>query len=311
MANNTVTTVDLEQLLEDTNRHVNTELKSNPAVVDVGDDLDLGKLPIARREWARVDEIVVVVADLKDSTKLGTGKHAASTASIYEAAVAPVARIFLDFDADDIDIQGDCGIGIFWGDGRLERAFCAGVTIKTFSERHLEAQLEARWPELPKTGFKLSMAASRILVKKIGVPGKPDYQEEVWAGKAVNYAAKAAQSSDRREMWVTGSVWERLSNNDYVAYSCDCGGAPSPSLWDDVEIKKLPDGDEDRYGRKLTSMWCIIHGPGFCDAILGGQTKRDDVAKARSALGLMLTTNAIAQKRKKAQQLRVARQGAR
>jgi class 3 adenylate cyclase len=311
MTSNTVTTIDLEGLLEGTNEYVRTELKSNPAVLDVGDNLDLSKLPVEKREWAKVDEIVAIVADLKDSTKLSTGKYAASTASIYEAAVAPVARILYEFGVDDIDIQGDCAIGIFWGDGRLERAFCAGVTIKTFSERHLEPQLEAQWPDAPRTGFKLGMAASRILVKRVGVPGKPDYQEEVWAGKGVNYAAKAAQSSDRREMWVTGSVWERLSSNDYVAYSCGCDGAPSPSLWDDAEIEKLPDREEDRYGRKLTSMWCVIHGPEFCDAILAGMTKRDDVAVARIALGLKLTNSEIAQKRKRAQQLRVARLGRR
>jgi class 3 adenylate cyclase len=303
-----VTTVDLEPLLQNTNAHVKTELKTAPAVVDVGDDLDLSKLPVAKRQWARVDEIVAIVADLKDSTKLGTGKQrAASTASIYEAAIRPIAQIFLDFEADDIDIQGDCAIGIFWGDDRIERAFCAGVTIKTFSERHLQPQLEQRWDDLPETGFKLGMAASRILVKKVGVPGKPEYQEEVWAGKAVNYAAKAAQCSDRNEMWVTGSVWDRLEPNDYITYSCGCGGS-SDSIWDEAEIDRLPDGEEDRYGRKLTSMWCTIHGSEFCDAILDGKTERPGVQRAqRLAFAKKQTDNALAGKRRRAREMRRAR----
>jgi hypothetical protein len=112
-------------------------------------------------------------------------------------------------------------------------------------------------------------------------------------------------------MWVTGSVWNRLAGNDYIAYTCGCGGQPDPYLWDDVEIEKLPDDDEDRYGRKLTSMWCVNHGPEFCDAILAGKTKRDDVAAASAALGLKLTTNVIAQKRQKQRELRIARLGAR
>jgi class 3 adenylate cyclase len=255
------TDVDLEKLLKDADQHVKRELESKPDVVTVGDDLDLDDLSVSARRWAQVNEIVAVVADLKDSTKLGTGKHAASTASIYEAAIAPLAKFLLDFDAGDIDIQGDCAVGVFWGDRRLERAFCAGVTIKTFSQRHLEPRLETKWGMAPKTGFKVGLAASGILVKRVGVPRKLQYQEEVWAGKGVNYAAKAAQCADRREMWVTGSVWERLELNDYIAYSCGCSeGQPSDALWEDAEITRLPDEDEDRYGRKLKSTWCVNHG---------------------------------------------------
>ena len=107
------TQVNLTKLLEDASQHVKKELASKPDVVSVGQDLDLDNLAISARQWALVDEVVAVVSDLKDSTKLSTGKHAASTASIYEAAVAPVVQILDDFDADDIDIQGDCAIGVF------------------------------------------------------------------------------------------------------------------------------------------------------------------------------------------------------
>src|SRR6266508_3826433 len=111
----------LDALLGDLDDHVTSELESMPDVEDVGDDLDLDDLAVDERRWARVDEIVAVVADLKDSTRLGTGKHAASTASIYEAAVRPLVKVLADFDADDIAIQGDGAVGIFWGDRRFER----------------------------------------------------------------------------------------------------------------------------------------------------------------------------------------------
>jgi class 3 adenylate cyclase len=306
------TQVDLEELLDAASHHVKGELSSKPDVVQVGDDLDLGDLAVSARRWAQVDEVVALVADLKDSTRLSTGKHAASTASIYEAAIAPAVQILSDFDADDIDIQGDCAIGVFWGWRRMERAFCAGVTIKTFSERHLEPQLEAKWPKAPATGFKIGLAASRILVKRVGVPRKPDYQEEVWVGRAVNYAAKAAQNSNRHEMWVTGSVWDRLESSDYIAYTCGCpDGEPRDTLWDDVEITRLPGGDQDRYGRMLTSMWCVKHGAEFCNAILEGETKRSDVGEARAALNKKLVESAIANKRRAARQQRLARLGPR
>jgi hypothetical protein len=92
-------------------------------------------------------------------------------------------------------------------------------------------------------GLQGGVAASRILVKRVGVPRKPEFQEEVWVGKAVNYAAKAAQCSNRREMWVTGSIWDRLESNDYIAYTCGCpDGEPRDTLWEDVEITRLPEG---------------------------------------------------------------------
>src|SRR5207249_11507283 len=130
---------------------------------------------------------------------------------------------------------------------------------------------------LPETGFKVGMAASPILVKRIGKPRKPEHQEEVWAGRAVNYAAKAAQCSNRRELWVTDTVWNAVSQNDYIVYTCSCSGGPTDTLWKDVEIDRLPENDPDRYGRKLTSHWCKIHGPEFCAAILAGTTSRPDV----------------------------------
>jgi class 3 adenylate cyclase len=303
---------DLGTLLMGLEEHVSSELASMPQVEDVGDDLDLDDLAVDARRWARVDEIVAVVADLKDSTKLGTGKRAASTASIYEAAVRPLVDILSDFDANDIAIQGDGAVGIFWGDRRIERAMCAGITVKTFSQKSLEAKLETKWPEAPKTGFKVGIAASRILVKRIGLP-KTEYQEEVWAGKAVNYAAKAAQCADRREMWVTGTIWERVSSNDYIVYTCGCpDGQPRDTLWGDAEITRLPDGDEDRYGRKLLSTWCDVHGPEFCNAILSGKSSRPGVGGAsRDALMKKLTDSVIQQKRRQAKQLRVARFGRR
>ena len=76
-----------------------------------------------------------------------------------------------------------CGMAliVFWGDLRYERALCAGITIKTFSVDMVE-RLEKRWDDLPETGFKVGVASSRLLVKRIGTPRNPAQQEPVWAG---------------------------------------------------------------------------------------------------------------------------------
>jgi class 3 adenylate cyclase len=292
-----VTQVDLPRLLGDLDDTVKNELASTPEVVDVGDDLHVGALPIVARRWHKVSDAVAVVADLKSSTKLGTGKWAASTASIYEASTGSVVRIFDEFDADFLAIQGDGAFGLFWGERRYERALCAGITIKTFS-RDMVERLEKRWQGLPETGFKVGVASSRLLAKRIGTPRNPAQQEPVWAGKAVNYAAKAAQGADRHIMVVTGSVWDRVEKNDYLAFSCPCGTGPSLGIWEDTEIERLPDGDPEAQGRALTAAWCSVHGEEYCAAVLEGRRSRRDVDELRKALAASQMRNAIRLKAK-------------
>lgn len=270
-----MTEVHLETLLGDLDGDVATELASKPEVVDKGHCLYIDQLPIKVRKWHRLRDAVAVVADLKSSTQLGLNKHAASTASIYQAATGGIVQVFDDFDADFVAIQGDGAFGLFWGDGRFARAVCAGITIKTFSEKHLWPRLEKKWPALPETGFKVGIGSSPLLVKRVGVP-RTDHQEPVWAGRAVNYAAKAAQQADRHEMIVTGTVWDWASSNDYLAVSCTCA-EPNPNIWQDVTINKIPDNDADREGKLLTSTWCDNCGPTFCAAILAGNKNRNDV----------------------------------
>src|SRR5688572_17544124 len=98
---------NLNDLLSNLNDRVRDELDHKPDVVDKAHDLDVSALPIEARRWHRLTEGVAVIADLKSSTQLGVGKHAASTASIYEAATGNVVRILGDFGSDFIAIQGD------------------------------------------------------------------------------------------------------------------------------------------------------------------------------------------------------------
>lgn len=80
------------------------EFASMPAVVDRGNDLDVSTLPLTARRWIRLDD-VVVVADLKNSTKLGTGSKAASTASIYQATTGSVARAYSAGDEPTVRVK--------------------------------------------------------------------------------------------------------------------------------------------------------------------------------------------------------------
>jgi class 3 adenylate cyclase len=277
-----MTEVDLNSLLDELDDNVATELSSKPEVIDKGHALDLGALPIVARKWHKLRDGVAVVADLKSSTQLGLNKHAASTASIYEASTGGVVKIFDEFGADFVAIQGDGAFALFWGGGRLARALCAGISIKTFSYRYLTPQLEKKWDTLPETGLKVGIASSSPLVKRVGVPRSP-HQEPVWAGKAVNYAAKAAQQADRHDLIVAGAIWDWVSQSDYLALSCPCGSGPGADIWQNVTIEKIPESDSEREGKFLKSFWCETHGAEYCEAILAGKTRRLDVKDQRMA----------------------------
>lgn len=276
-----MTDVKLDDLLGEIQADIDEELASMPDVVEKEpDSFDVEKLPLGKREWHKLDDLVAVAVDLKGSTKLGTGKHAASTASIYEASTDNAVRVFHDFEADFIQIQGDGVIALFWGDGRYERAMCAGITVKTFS-KYLETKLREKWGNAPETGYKVGAASGRVLVKSIGTPRNPAEQEPIWSGKPVNYAVKAAQTAQLGEFIVSGDVWASIEDNDYLTSSCTHGNSPAP-LWSNVTIDKVSDDDDARFGRVLSADWCASCGAGFCDAILSGETYREDAAEARA-----------------------------
>ncbi|MCY1716422.1 hypothetical protein OVA26_05605 [Microbacterium sp. SL62] len=291
--------VELSDVLGELDDTTKEEFASKPAVEKWADDFEVSDLPIEARKWIQVPDVVAVVADLKNSTHLGTGKHAASTASIYEAATGGTVAVYNSFGADFIAIQGDGAFALFWGDQRYERALCAGITVKTFSQRHLIPRLEAKWPVHASdhpTGFKVGISSGRVLVKRVGTPRNLSEQEPVWAGVPVNFAAKSAQQADRHELIVTGSVWDHIEKNDYLALTCPCSGGPSSSLWADVTIEKIPDSNAERQGRVLSATWCEVHGDEYVSAILGGLKVRSEAAEARTALTKKLFANAIAKK---------------
>jgi len=119
-----------------------------------------------------------------------------------------------------------------------------------------------------------------------------------------NYAAKAAQSADRHDLIVTGTVWDVVEKNDYLAISCPCGTGPSLRIWSDIKVDRLPDGDPEAQGRLLTSGWCDTHGEEYCAAVLAGKRNREDANNMRQALVSSQMRIAI---RKKARAERAAR----
>lgn len=268
---------NLQALLHTLSTDVKATLESE-IIVSTLDDPDLADVKgTGSRTWLKIPKVVAVVADLKNSSRLGTNKHDKSTARIYQAGVEGAVKALHEFGANFIDIQGDGGFGLFWGDLAFERAFCAAVTIRTFSDdfvKQLESAHKNRSHVLPETGYKVGIAVDRLMVKTIGTRRDVCEQEAVWPGRPVNHAAKCAQSADRHQIIATGPFWDYFKNNDYVVFSCCCSTDAVSSLWAPVTIEHIKD---ERYndGYRLAAPWCVNCGPSFCDAIMAGLTVRD------------------------------------
>lgn len=292
--------IDLDELLSALGEGTRKVLASNPTVEEVSDPAvdEIGGQESST--WLQIPDVVAVVADLRNSSQLGTGRHVKTTAKIYQAAVEGAVQCLHAFDAQFIDIQGDGGFGLFWGGGAYERAFCAAVTIRSYS-KELVDQLTANdtTGTLPETGYKVGIAADRLLVKTIGTRRELTEQEAVWPGRALNHAVKCAQSAERHQIIVTERVFDHFKDNDYVTVTCGCSnGEPGDvaDLWTQVTIDHIADEDR-RDGYRLEAPWCSKHGADFCRAILNGETSRNlDQEKIR-ALHLPRLREALRQKK--------------
>lgn len=278
--------VDYDSLMEDIAESFANTISTIPEVEVRGDSFRAADIPSSTsNKWIKLENVVCVVFDLQNSTQLGLNKYYTTTARIYKSSIEGAVRILREFGANFIDIQGDGGFGLFWGDRAFERALCAAVTVRTFSESW-EDKLPSAWTQsdrFPVTGFKVGIHADPVLVKRLGTIRVREEQEPVWAGKPVNFASKCAQSAERHQVIVTAKVWDHFSRNDFIAFSCDCGG-PTANLWEKVEVGKLPDDAKD--GFLLTNGWCEDCGIGFIESILAGETRRSIPNSVRHALPL-------------------------
>jgi class 3 adenylate cyclase len=258
-------------LLDSLEGHAEEALEENVIIQDVVTVPEEDDIPFEEPRWLRVDQVVAVVADLKNSTAFNTGRNQRTVARFYEAYVSPLVECVEGFEPGFVDIQGDGLFALFSGQRAFEHAMCAGISAKTFSELRLLPLLNDALKDVPETGIKVGVALAAVLVKRVGVRGT---NEPVWAGRPVNWAAKCAQRADAHQLIVTDDVWRAVATNQWIRYSCRCSRPPK-DLWMDVELEKLP--EPHREGHLLTSKWCEKCGDEFCAAILSGGTKRDDV----------------------------------
>ena len=232
---------------------------------------DTQQIPIENpRQWLKIPDVICIFADMKGSTQLSASRHQNSTAKAYQLYTGTAVRIFNDFDPPYIDVRGDGVLALFNAD-QPHRALAAAVSFKTFASQHF-GRLVNKDNDLD-VGSHIAIDVKPVLVRRMGLKvrdGRTDRQNEVWAGRPVNMAAKLAGMTEDDELIVSDRYF-RMLKNDAALKSCGCnfggsGGEPL-SLWDDKDLE-----DDDRFdfnkGKSLKTTWCSIHGREFCTKLL-------------------------------------------
>ncbi len=269
----------VSQILAEARDRTDRALKANVTVEERETIPPLDGIKVELPRWYRVDPVVAVVADLKNSTQFNTRRQQKTIARFYEGYMSSLVSVVQAFKPEFVDIQGDGLFALFDGQDALQVGMVAAVSVKLFSDQVLLPRLRNALVDLPDTGVKVGVASGAILVKKVGVRGT---NEPIWAGKPVNWAAKCAQVADAGQLVVTRGVWEQIEGNEYLRWPCDHQSRLlQRSLWRSITVEKLPEGQRECHA--AMSFWCDACTDSFCRAVLAGESNRPKAWRIRLA----------------------------
>lgn len=220
--------------------------------------------------WFEIPDVIACFVDMEGSTNLSATTHPKTTAKAYRYFTNTAIRLFDDFDADYIDVRGDGVFALFNGD-RPHTALAATVSFKDFVKKEFTPRIK-KLTDL-SIGGHYGIDRKTVLVRRMGLKFYNDdihRQNEVWAGKPINMAAKLASLSSNDAIWVSKRFHECLWGENALK-TCGCIGgkctAERTELWSEESVE-----DDDRFDFDiacvLKSDWCERHGKAFCKSIM-------------------------------------------
>lgn len=226
-------------------------------------------IPLEVNKWLRIDDVVCVFIDMKNSTQLSAQKQDKFTAGVYQYFTDTAVKILNHFDASYIDVKGDGAFGLF-EKSKIYHAFCAAMTFKTFSVNVLGSDIKLE--DNKKVSCHIGMDMKTVLVKRLGlrkVEGKTSKQNEVWAGKPVNMASKLASLGGENEIIASERVFDVFlsDGSDLILKSCGCPNGEKKKFWNRIDLDD-PKFDFTKAYKIDTSGWCKTHGKEYCGNIL-------------------------------------------
>lgn len=224
---------------------------------------DTTKIPIQEPlHWLKIPNVICCFVDMEGSTKLCASSHDNTTAKSYRLFTETAIRIFHKFGAAYIDIKGD-GVFSLFNEDQPYTALAATISFKTFVAKHFTPKIQQLTDKT--IGGHFGIDQKTILVRKLGLKtyqNRTDRQNEVWAGKPINMAAKLASLSTDNRLWVSDRFFRNLKDDQAIC-SCGCPDGEKASLWRREDL--LNDTKFDfNIAYSLGSNWCEKHGRSFC-----------------------------------------------
>ena len=239
--------------------------------------------PTNKGLWYQIPSVTVVFADLKRSTELSAENAPRTPAFAYTYFIRAMAVILDRFSAGYVDIQGDAIFGLF-SKGSEYLAAASAITMRTLVER----EVAARFDDDTSTDWELTAGIGidrgTLLVRRLGLRGTK--QNEVWAGKPVNTAAKLSSVAERDQVVVSDRVFSQYEQASkwrqrVLIRSCGCDGDSEGAGLDANEVETSNLWIEDQVSEdlgldfetihRLDSLWCNIHGSEFCETLVTGK----------------------------------------
>ena len=237
--------------------------------------------PAHRGLWQQIPNVTAVFADLKRSTELSATHSRKETAFAYTYFIRAMAVVLEGFEAKYVDIQGDGIFGLFSGKHSTFLAAACAITMRT----QVESEVAVRFRQNISTDWNLTTGVGvdngTLLVRRLGLKGTK--QNEVWAGTAVNMAAKLSSLAEPNQVAVSDRVfcqYKRASKLRQRALfqSCGCDGhtrgrgldvamGDAACRWDKKAAPKRLGLDFRCYYR-LRSAWCARHGSEYCETMV-------------------------------------------
>ncbi len=228
---------------------------------------DTTAIPIENpNHWLKIEDVICVYVDMLGSTKFSAISHPKTTAGAYQLFTGTAVKLFSKFEAPYIDVRGDGAFALF-DKNQSYRALSAAVTFKTFVKEVFKSKIRKELET--EVGSHIGIDQKTVLVRKIGFKryrGRTDRQNEVWAGRPINMAAKLASMSKDDELLVSDRFFGNISH-ELAIQSCGCPDGYKVDLWSAVDLSFDSKFDFNT-AYKLETQWCKDHGKDFCEAIL-------------------------------------------
>lgn len=226
-------------------------------------------IPLDSDQWLKIEDVLCIYIDMKNSTRMSAEKYDQSTAAIYQYFTDTAVRILNYFDAAYIDVRGDGAFGLFNKD-KFYAGICSAVSFLTFCQDKLSAVQVDNKPISAHIGAD----KKTVLVKRIGlrrVEDKHLKQNEVWAGKPVNMASKLASRGGDNSFIISERVFDKIKadNCDPLLDTCECSeDGRRHFAWKREDLNGDEIFDFSRIYHLIPKHWCKIHGESYMPNVL-------------------------------------------